>query len=146
VRVQHPGQRRRPRARGHSGTKAVTGKEIRDFPIHLLRVRAWRRQVLGYARTGLPAAPGHSDLGLGPWAETRPRGGLTPVPQSPGLQNSQPEDCGNHPRRPPGISDTRTAPTVFRGPRCWFWGWGQRPPEVAQGTISRERRRPRRLI
>ena len=37
----------------------LKGKEIRDFPSRLLRQRVWQRQLPGYARAGLPEAPGH---------------------------------------------------------------------------------------
>lgn len=43
----------------------VKGKEIRDFPSRLLRLLFWRRQLLGYARAGLPKAPGHFRPGPG---------------------------------------------------------------------------------
>lgn len=133
--------------------RPVKGKVIRDFPSRLLRQCVWQRQLPGYARAGLPQAPGHfrprsPSLSSNPGRAGAKAGAsgsrLAKQPRGGPSGNRRGRPLGDlHPSRSPQQACT-PGPAVIRGREIRGGNSGLRKP--AQGTISRERRRPRRLI
>lgn len=89
--------RKEPESAGFGrAVQLVKGKDTRDFPNRVPRLPFWWRQLLGYARAGLPEILGrfrpgpNRVLGQQAW----PSRGSNPVPQSPRLQTSSLRTAG----------------------------------------------------